>query len=222
MQNDNEISAGGDPQLAAMRVQPHNLEAEQALLGAILVNNEAFHRVSEYLRAEHFFEPVHARIYEACADRIGVGPARRRRDAQFTSSRRTRRSGAGRRALSGPPRARRRDDRQRADFGRMLHDLALKRGLISVGEEVVNQAYRCAGPPRPAASRSRWPSSGLFELAQEGEIEGGFRTFPTVLTSAVSLIESRLPQGRRGHRRADRADRASTSKLGGLQAVRPA
>ena len=49
------------------RVQPHNIEAEQALLGAILVNNDAYHRVSEFLRAEHFFEPVHARIFERCA-----------------------------------------------------------------------------------------------------------------------------------------------------------
>ena len=49
---------------ATFRVQPHNIEAEQALLGAILVNNDAFHRVGEYLLAEHFFEPVHARIFE--------------------------------------------------------------------------------------------------------------------------------------------------------------
>ena len=55
------------------RVQPHNIEAEQALLGAILVNNDAYHRVGEFLRAEHFFEPVHARIFERCAETIGRG-----------------------------------------------------------------------------------------------------------------------------------------------------
>ena len=42
---------------AGFRSQPHNIEAEQALLGAILINNEAYHRVSDYLRAEHFYEP---------------------------------------------------------------------------------------------------------------------------------------------------------------------
>ena len=58
---------------AEFRTQPHNLEAEQALLGAILVNNEAYHRVSDFLLPDHFFEPVHARIFEVCAQRIGRG-----------------------------------------------------------------------------------------------------------------------------------------------------
>ena len=54
------------PQAAepAFRAPPHNIEAEQALLGAILVNNEAFYRVSDFLEPKHFFEPVHRRIYE--------------------------------------------------------------------------------------------------------------------------------------------------------------
>ncbi len=50
---------------AGFRTQPHNIEAEQALLGAILINNEAYHRISEFLRPEHFYEPVHGRIFEA-------------------------------------------------------------------------------------------------------------------------------------------------------------
>ncbi|MCC6982872.1 MAG: replicative DNA helicase, partial [Bauldia sp.] len=43
----------------AYRLAPHNLEAEQALLGAILVNNEAFYRVSDFLEPGHFQEPLH-------------------------------------------------------------------------------------------------------------------------------------------------------------------
>jgi replicative DNA helicase len=41
------------------RAAPHNIEAEQALLGAILVNNEALYRVSDFLEPPHFFEPIH-------------------------------------------------------------------------------------------------------------------------------------------------------------------
>jgi replicative DNA helicase len=55
----------------AFRIRPHNLEAEQAVLGGILVDNEAFHRAAEFLTAEHFYEPVHARIWSMCAQRIG-------------------------------------------------------------------------------------------------------------------------------------------------------
>ena len=51
-----------EPSADAYRLPPSNLEAEQALLGAILVNNEACDRVSGFLLPDHFFEPVHARI----------------------------------------------------------------------------------------------------------------------------------------------------------------
>lgn len=52
-----------------------NLEAEQALLGAIFINNEAYHRVSGFLRADHFYEAIHGEIYAACAKIIGDGRA---------------------------------------------------------------------------------------------------------------------------------------------------
>ena len=55
------------------RQPPHNIQAEQALLGAILMNNRAFEKVTDFLEASHFFDPVHARIYEACARLIERG-----------------------------------------------------------------------------------------------------------------------------------------------------
>src|SRR5436190_2363071 len=55
------------------RAAPHNIEAEQALLGAILVNNESFYRVSDFLKPEHFFEPIHAKIFDLAASLIRAG-----------------------------------------------------------------------------------------------------------------------------------------------------
>jgi len=46
------------------RIGPHNIQAEQALLGALLINNEAYYRVGE-LTPEHFYEPLHGRMFEA-------------------------------------------------------------------------------------------------------------------------------------------------------------
>ena len=56
-----------------LRTPPHNFEAEQALLGAILGNQRAYERVSEFLRPEHFADPVHGRIYDACGRLIERG-----------------------------------------------------------------------------------------------------------------------------------------------------
>jgi len=55
------------------RTAPHNIEAEQALLGAILVNNEAHDRVSGFLEAQHFYDPLHQQIYETAAKIITSG-----------------------------------------------------------------------------------------------------------------------------------------------------
>jgi len=49
---------------------PHSIEAEQQLLGAILTNNDVYDRVAAIIGAQHFYDPVHARIYEVAAARI--------------------------------------------------------------------------------------------------------------------------------------------------------
>ena len=55
------------------RLPPHNVEAEQALLGAILINNDAFDRVSDFLQAAHFSEEIHRRIYDLASQLIRSG-----------------------------------------------------------------------------------------------------------------------------------------------------
>ena len=61
------------PAEPAFRQPPHNIEAEQALLGAILVNNEAFYRVSDFLEPKHFLETIHQRIFELVGGLIRAG-----------------------------------------------------------------------------------------------------------------------------------------------------
>ena len=189
MQSDTQNNRVGGDQLAALRVQPHNLEAEQALLGAILVNNEAFHRVSEFLRAEHFFEPVHARIYQACFDRIGAGQlADAKALFHLFDTDEALKELDGARYLARLARAAE-TIVNAPTFGQIIHDLAVKRGLISLGEEMVIRAYD-AQAPEGAEQQIEIAEQGLFKLAEEGEAKSGFRTFPTVLASAVNLIES--------------------------------
>src|SRR5436305_15118150 len=62
-----------EPASPQYRAAPHNIEAEQALLGAILINNEALYRVSDFLEPTHFFEPVHQQIYDTARSLIRTG-----------------------------------------------------------------------------------------------------------------------------------------------------
>ena len=59
---DSALRKQADEPAPLFRSAPHNIEAEQGLLGAILVNNEAFYRVSDFLNPEHFFEPIHQKV----------------------------------------------------------------------------------------------------------------------------------------------------------------
>ena len=65
--------AGRDNAELHHREAPSNIEAEQALLGAILVNNDAYYRVSDFLKPMHFNEPLHRKIYELAGDTIRMG-----------------------------------------------------------------------------------------------------------------------------------------------------
>ena len=58
---------------ARLREPPHNFEAEQALLGSILVNNAAYQRVAEFLRPEHFADPAHGKLYDSLSRLIERG-----------------------------------------------------------------------------------------------------------------------------------------------------
>lgn len=174
---------------AGFRSQPNDLEAEQALLGAILVNNEAFHRVADVLRPEHFYEPVHARLFGLIADRIARGQLadaitlRRLFDedeslADLGGGRYLARLAAAAETIVNA-----------RDYGRLVHDLALRRGLIQIGEDVVNKAYD-PSVEESARDQIEQAEQQLYNLAQAGDVEGDFRTFPAVLTSAVQMIEA--------------------------------
>src|ERR1041384_6809980 len=69
----NVLKLAPDPAAPAYRTAPHNIEAEQSLLGAILVNNDAFYRVSDFLEPKHFFEPIHQTIFEPAGSFIRAG-----------------------------------------------------------------------------------------------------------------------------------------------------
>jgi replicative DNA helicase len=178
---------------AGFRTQPHNIEAEQALLGAILINNEAYHRISEFLRPEHFYEPVHGRIFAVMSGLIERG-----RVADHITLKVAFEHDEALRDLEGAQYlarlARAAESIINAeDYGRLLHDLALKRGLIHVGEELVNKAYDAA-LPESGREQIEAAEQRLFLLAQEGEFEGDLQEFPPVLARAINVIEGAFRQ----------------------------
>ena len=175
-----------DHQTPHYRVAPHNIEAEQALLGAILVNNEAFYRVSDFLEARHFYEPIHQKIYELSSQLVRAGkvasPVTLKTflpgDADIgglTVSQYLARLAAEATTVINAQ-----------DYGRTIYDLSVRRALIVIGEDMVNEAYDAPVDFEPSKQIEE-AERRLYEVAESGRYEGGFQAFAQALTTAVDM-----------------------------------
>src|SRR5271166_5162255 len=174
------------PAEPAFRAPPHNIEAEQALLGAILVNNEAFYRVSDFLEPKHFLEGIHQRIFELVGGLIRAGklatPVTLKTFlppdldiAGLTVNQYLARLAAEATTIINAE-----------DYGRTIYDLSIRRDLITIGEDMVNLAYEAPVDATPQ-SHIEDAERKLFELAETGRYESGFQRFAQALTTAVDM-----------------------------------
>ena len=199
----------------AYRTAPHNIEAEQSLLGAILVNNDAFYRVSDFLEPRHFFEPIHQQIFETASSLIRLNkvatpvtlktfvPADVDIGGMTVAQYLARLAAEATTVINS------------YDYGRTIYELALRRELIRIGEEMVNVAFDA---PVDFAPRAQIEDAErrLYELAESGHYDGGFQRFERALTIAVDMAA-------RAYQRDGKLSGIATglhdldAKMGGLQ-----
>src|ERR671921_2244181 len=167
------------------RAAPNNLDAEQALLGAILVNNDAYYRVSDFLEAVHFIEDLHRRIYEVATSLIKAGKV---------ATPITMKTFLGDQDLGGITvsqylarlAAEATTVINAEDYGRAIYDLAIRRNLIGIGEDLVNVAYDAPVETSPR-DQIEETERRLYELAEKGKYDGGFQRFSDALTTAIDM-----------------------------------
>ncbi len=178
----------------SQRLPPSNLQAEQALLGALLANNRAYERVSEYLAAVHFADPIHGRIFQSIARRVEAGQLA---DA-VTLKGEFEHSGVleevGGTAYLAQLLSSMVGIINAGEYGRAIHDSWLRRQLIDIGETVVNNAFG-ADAELDGADQIEAAEQSLFQLATDGGgNDGGFVTFETALTEAIKGAERAFHQ----------------------------
>jgi len=197
------------------REAPNNLEAEQALLGAILVNNDAFYRVSDFLKPVHLHEPLHRKIFEIAGEIIRMGKTANpvtvktflkadERVGDLTVAQYLARLAAEAVSIINAE-----------DYGRAIYDLALRRSLITIGEDMVNIAYD-APLDMPPQSQIEDAERRLFELAETGRYDGGFQSFNDAVALAIDMAGQAFE--RDGHLSGiSTGIHSLDSKMGGLQ-----
>ncbi len=169
--------------------RPHNIEAEQALLGALLVNNEVYDRVADMLRPEHFYDPVHGRIYEVIEARI-----QRNALASPVTLKAFFEDDPGLAELGGPAYLARLAGAAISifaarDYAQMIHDLAIRRELIELGHEIAGRAAEMSVDSDPADQIVE-AEQRLYTLAEQGNAETGFRSFLSAVTDAVRVANA--------------------------------
>ncbi|HSR70875.1 MAG TPA: replicative DNA helicase [Kiloniellales bacterium] len=173
------------------RTPPANVEAEQALLGAILANNHAYEKVTDFLRAEHFADEAHGRIYAACGTLIERGQI-----ANAVTLKNLFEQDQSLADVGGAQYLARLQSSyvtiiNAADYGKTIHDLYLRRELIALGEDVVNDAF-AQDLEVSAADQIEATEQKLYGLAEVGRTEGGFRSFKSAVIEAVQMTETAL------------------------------
>ncbi|MCG8492510.1 MAG: replicative DNA helicase [Sneathiellales bacterium] len=170
------------------RTQPHNMDAERDLLGAILVNNEAASKVSGFLRAEHFYEPVHARIFDAVTLLIERGEIADPVTLKSYFDKDQALSDIGGAQYLAKLAASATTIINAENYGRIIYDLAMRRELIDLGEEIVNTAYE-SDIGQTANSQIETAEKQLFALAENGSHEGALMPVKVAVGEAVKSIE---------------------------------
>ena len=199
-----------------LRAPPANIEAEQALLGAILINNDAFDRVSDFLKADHFVEEIHRRIYEIAGSLIRAGKIASPITLKTFLGEHDLGQGLtvqqylARLALEATTII------NAHDYGRSIHDLSVRRELIRIGEDIVNVAFDAPVDSTPREQIEE-AEKRLYQIADGGKYGGGFQSFSDALKTAVDMAA-------RAYERDGHLSGVATGmhdldhKMGGLQA----
>jgi replicative DNA helicase len=167
---------------------PSNTEAEQALLGAILINNVAFARVAEFLAAEHFATAVHGRIYAAIGKLIERGePAN-----PVTLKNQFDQDGALA-AIGGAQYLARLAESavtiiNAEHYGRTIRDFHLRRELITLGQDIVTDAFR-HDLDDLAVEQIERAEAKLFELATAGRREAHSAPNAIAVDAQIAAVE---------------------------------
>jgi len=173
---------------------PQNVEAEAALLGALMIDNRLAEDIQLKLRPEHFFEPLHGRIYEQILKLID-----RNMIANPVTLRPLFEADEEMKEVGGPSYLAQLTGSGAAiigarDFAEQIYDLALLRALIGVGREMVEYAIDTSSEVDPR-SQIENAEAALYRVAEEGGGEGSVKSFAQATRMAVQMAEKALNTG---------------------------
>jgi replicative DNA helicase len=181
-------SAYGDPQVAALKLPPHSIEAEQSLIGGLLLDNQAWDRIADQVNESDFYRDDHRRIFAHIRKLIETG-----RPADVVTvfesiehANQADQTGGlaylGEIANATPSAANIRR------YAEIVRERAVLRRLVTVGDEIAGSALNPAG--RDVKTLLDAAEQKVFEIAEAGNRSvQGFRAITPLLGDVVERIE---------------------------------
>jgi replicative DNA helicase len=170
-----------------IRLPQYNIEAEQLLLGSILNNNEVLNQVADFLRSEHFYEPIHQKVYQTSQNLLDKGMSASISSISSMLAKDSAFNEIGGREYLGNLVASSIAVINNIEHAKIIYDLFIKRNIIRIGEEVVNKTYE-SNIDTTSSALLEEAEAHLFNLATEGFVEKGFeRISRSVKESLVTI-----------------------------------
>lgn len=178
-----------ETEASAQERWPHNIEAEQILLGLLLIDNTNFDRVADFLSSHHFYDPLHGRIYGSMSRLIGKGhladPTTLK--VYFEHDEALKEIGGisylNKLAAFGVPYM------NAGEYGRVVHNLSVLRDLMRIGTDIYERASKIGVDEAPE-THITLAEQALYEVAERGRYESGFQSFDKALALSLHMMES--------------------------------
>ena len=173
---------------------PQNIEAEQALLGALLANNKAYESISEYLKPNHFADATHAKIYDVITKLItrehaaDVIMLKRYFEQEGTLNDVGGYQYLIKLAESSSPLT------NPEFYAQYIYEQYLRRELISTGYEIINNAMK-EDIDTTVNEQIEEAEKRLYDLSDKGDANRGFIDFEKALDFSVGTIEKAYQNG---------------------------
>ena len=179
------------PRIDAIKTLPHNLDAEQAVLGALLVDNELYSRIAGTLEASHFYDPAHGKIFGFIEARVSKGHL-----ADGVTLRDAFAKDGGLQEIGGAAYIAELVDAQGApaaimDYARLIADLSVRRELIRIGGDLASEAEAADGLEAGLDLLGQ-AERKLYALAERGQASQGFVPFHEAMRRSLETAEAAL------------------------------
>lgn len=178
-----------DTTALTVRQAPYNIEAERALLGAILLNNDAFDAIADFLKPEHFALPFHGKIFSLIQKNINRNklvnpvtlkpflPDDEKIEDLSAFEYLVRLVSEAVSVINAK------------DYGSAIYDLYLRRALIATGNAIAQKAYDSPIDVTPLAQIEE-AEQALYRLAETGQQVGKFESFDVGLKKAIEMANA--------------------------------